>query len=204
MSHLTSSAIQPGFSDPVLDSQAVFRLVLDAMAKPGTMHSVSDFLVDVPLGLHPATAACLLCLADYETPVFLPQWLQNSEVKAFLAFHTGAPVTNRPDEAAFAVVEGDSHESRLFDFATGDDRYPDRSATLLVQCALLEGGERVHLEGPGIKTRKTIAPSDLRHDFWPEVDANHALYPCGVDLILCSGDRLMALPRSTRIIREAC
>lgn len=202
MLHLASSTIEPGFVDPVLDSQAVFRLVLDAMAKPGTVHSVSDFLTDIPLGLHRATAACLLCLADYETPVFLPQWLQNSAVKGFLAFHTGAPVTDKPEEAAFAVVEGDSHESRLSDFAPGDDRYPDRSATLLVQCALLEGGERILVEGPGIKTRKTIAPSDLRHDFWLEVDANHALYPRGVDLILCSGDRLMALPRSTRIIRE--
>lgn len=202
MTHFTANALEPGFADPVLDSQAVFRLILDAVAKPGITHSISDFLTDIPLGLHPATAACLLCLADYETPVFLPQWLQNSAVKRFLAFHTGAPVTEKPEEAAFAVVEGDSHECRLSDFALGDDRYPDRSTTVLVQCALLTGGERVSLEGPGIKTCMTIAPSDLRNDFWTDVEANHAYYPRGVDLILTSGDRLIGLPRSTRIIRE--
>ena len=32
----------------------------------------------------------------------------------------------------------------------------------------LVGGEPICLEGPGIKTRKTIAPSDLRQDFWTD------------------------------------
>lgn len=201
MQNTVSGAIESGFADPILDSQAVFRLVLDAMAKPGTVYSVCDFVTDVPLGLHPATAACLLCLADYETPVFLPQWLRDGAVPRFLSFHTGASVTADPAEATFAVIDGDSEECRLAHFNTGDDRYPDRAATVIVQCALLDGGEQVGLEGPGIKMRNRIAPSELHHAFWQEVAENNALFPRGVDLIFCAGDRFFGLPRSSRIHR---
>lgn len=201
MSFVPAGVLETGFADPVLDSQAIFRLILDALAKPGTIHSVCDFVTEAPLGLQPATAACLLCLADYETPIFLPEWLRGGTAQRFLAFYTGARVTDEPLRASLAVIEGDSHECRLSHFDQGDDRYPDRSATLLVQCAHLNDGPPITLEGPGIKTTTTIAPSGLHDDFWQDVEANHALYPCGVDLIFCSGDRLMGLPRSSRIIR---
>lgn len=203
MTQVLTSAIESGFSDPVLDSQAVFRLILEAMSRPGSAHSVSDYVVEVPLGLQPATAACLLSLVDYETPVFLPQWLRDGVIPRFLAFHTGAFVTGNSSEAIFAVIDSDSQECRLSDFSTGDDRYPDRSATIIVQCALLDGGPVIGLEGPGIKTRTYIAPSELHDHFWSDVEANNAIFPRGVDLIFCAGDRLLAVPRSTRIIRES-
>jgi alpha-D-ribose 1-methylphosphonate 5-triphosphate synthase subunit PhnH len=202
MSQPVSGTLESGFVDPVLDSQSVFRLVLDAMARPGMVQSVGDFISEVPLGLQPATAACLLSLADYETPIFLPQWLREGAVPRFLAFHTGASVTDNPAEAVFAVIDGDSQECALSSFSTGDDRYPDKSTTVLVQCALLNDGEVVSLEGPGIKTRSRIAPSELHPEFWNEAIANHGLFPRGVDLIFCAGEKLVATPRSSRIIRE--
>jgi alpha-D-ribose 1-methylphosphonate 5-triphosphate synthase subunit PhnH len=202
MSQAVSAPLESGFADPVLDSQSVFRVVLDAVARPGMVQSVGEFISEVPLGLQPATAACLLSLADYETPIFLPRWLRDGAVPRFLAFHTGATVTDNPADAIFAVMDGDSQECTLGSFSTGDDRYPDRSTTVLVQCALLDDGEVVNLEGPGIKTRSQIAPSELHAEFWNEVITNHGLFPRGVDLIFCAGEKLIAVPRSSRIIRE--
>ena len=38
--------------------------------------------------------------------------------------------------------------------------------------------------------------------FWTEWTANHALFPCGVDILFTSGDQLCGLPRSIAV--EAC
>ncbi|MBP6766474.1 MAG: phosphonate C-P lyase system protein PhnH [Reyranella sp.] len=39
----------------------------------------------------------------------------------------------------------------------------------------------------------------LGDGFWPAWTANHALFPCGVDLVFASGSRLIALPRSVAV-----
>jgi alpha-D-ribose 1-methylphosphonate 5-triphosphate synthase subunit PhnH len=39
----------------------------------------------------------------------------------------------------------------------------------------------------------------LPGDFVARWAANHALFPRGVDLVLCAGERLAALPRSVAI-----
>jgi alpha-D-ribose 1-methylphosphonate 5-triphosphate synthase subunit PhnH len=36
-------------------------------------------------------------------------------------------------------------------------------------------------------------------EFWDAARANAARFPRGVDLLLCAGDRLAALPRTTRV-----
>ena len=49
-------------------------------------------------------------------------------------------------------------------FAQGTAEYPDRSSTLIVQVASLEGGPKLVLKGPGIKDAVTISPHPLPAD----------------------------------------
>jgi alpha-D-ribose 1-methylphosphonate 5-triphosphate synthase subunit PhnH len=44
-----------------------------------------------------------------------------------------------------------------------------------------------------------LAAEGLPDDFADLWRANRRLFPCGVDLILCAGDHLAALPRSVTI-----
>ena len=190
-----------GFSDPVHQSQAAFRALLAALSEPGTIQ-VLPGAVAAPEGLCAAAATALLTLADYETPLWLPPALRDGAAGAWLRFHCGASLADVPAEASFAVVGGDDTAPALADFAPGTDLFPDRSATVIVQCAALEGGESVLLFGPGIETRREIAPRGLRPGFWAEVTANAALYPLGIDIILASGEAVIGLPRST-LVTEA-
>jgi alpha-D-ribose 1-methylphosphonate 5-triphosphate synthase subunit PhnH len=191
--------IGPGFSDPVFQSQGAFRALLAALSEPGLACDLGNAIVP-PAGLEPATAVALLTLADYETPIWLPAALRDGPAGAWLRFHCGAALVDDPARAAFAVIDGAVAEPKLAAFNAGDDQFPDRSTTVLVQCAGFEGGEAVTLEGPGIAGRRTVAPAGLRQGFWAEVAYNAALYPLGIDLLLVHGAQVLGLPRSTQIV----
>jgi len=191
--------IGAGFSDPVFQSQGAFRALLAALSEPGLACDLGDAIVP-PAGLEAATAVALLTLADYETPIWLPAALRDGPASAWLRFHCGAALVDDPARAAFAVIDGAATEPKLAAFNAGDDQFPDRSTTVLVQCAGLEGGEAVTLEGPGIDGRRSIAPNGLRPGFWAEVEDNAAVYPLGVDLLLVHSTQVLGLPRSTQIV----
>ena len=194
----TDTLIGAGFSDPVFQSQASFRALLAALSEPGTRQTIDAGIVP-PAGLHAATATALLTLADYETPIWLPSALRDGPAGAWLRFHCGAALVEEPRRAAFAVIDGAAPAPRLTDFDPGNDQFPDRSTTIIVQCAAFHGGEAVTLSGPGIATRREIAPAGLRPGFWAEVAASNAAYPLGVDLLLAHADGVIGLPRSTQI-----
>ncbi len=196
---MDGAALGQAFQDPVLESQAVFRAVLQALSEPGTVHALEQPL-QPPAGLHPSTARLLLALADFETPVWLAPELAG-DCARWVAFHTGAPAAKSPGDARFAVVNAGDAAAPLALFDPGEERYPDKSATLFIQVAALDGGDSVALSGPGIPDSRTIAPAGLGAEFWRQAAANQRRYPLGVDMLLVSGDRLLGLPRSTAIAR---
>ena len=181
----------PGFADPVGDSQACFRIVLDAMARPGTIHTVGS-PAGPPAPLGRATAAVLLTLADFDTPLWLDPAM--ADAAPWVAFHCGAPGAAL-DRAAFAVGLG------AIDFdavAAGTDDGPEDGATVVLQVDGLGSGAAFTLEGPGLEAA-TVFRASLPLGFAGMWAANHARFPRGFDVILCAGDRLAALPRSLRL-----
>jgi alpha-D-ribose 1-methylphosphonate 5-triphosphate synthase subunit PhnH len=76
---------------------------------------------------------------------------------------------------------------------------PESSATCLVQVNALEtlGGWR--LRGPGIERTEQLAVRGLDAAFVAQWTTNHASFPCGVDLLLCAGECVAGLPRTTVI-----
>lgn len=190
--------IAPGFSEPVFQSQAAFRALLAALSEPGTLQRVAAEITP-PEGLATATATALLALADYETPVWLPEALRNGAAGAWLRFHCGVALVDDPAKAVFAVLDGAAGEPKLSAFNLGTDQFPDRSTTVIVQIAALDGGAGLTLSGPGIPGTRSIAPQGLRPGFTDELRENGAIYPLGVDVVLAHGDGMIGLPRSTQI-----
>ncbi len=182
----------PGFADPVADSQACFRAVLDAMARPGWVQAVST-PHDPPPGLDRSTAAVLLTLVDAETPLWLDDAAEPAS--AWVRFHCGAPPA-APDAADFGLALG---PVSFAPFAAGTDDAPERGATLILQVEALGRGMPLRLSGPGLAAAAGLAVAGLPDGFFAEWAANHALFPRGIDIILCAGDRLAALPRTVRI-----
>ena len=190
------TVLAPGFSDPGHDAQRLFRAVLDAFAHPGRIMSPPD----PPAGpgtISPATAAYLLTLVDRDTPLWLAPEFERPAVRDFVRFHTGAPIVARRDEAVFAVLAHDT--ASLDGFAIGTDPYPDRSATVVIEVPVLGAGAARRWRGPGIDGQAVVAVGGLGADFWQAWADNHALFPCGVDVVFAAGSQLLALPRSIAV-----
>jgi alpha-D-ribose 1-methylphosphonate 5-triphosphate synthase subunit PhnH len=195
---LKTEALTGGFAEPVFHAQSVFKLMMDAMARPGTIQVVSPHAAPpAPLGI--AAGAIALTLCDHDTPVWLSAGLVKSTVPQWLGFHSGAPVTPEKAEARFAFVESGASLSSFGLFAAGTQEYPDRSTTLVIELADLEGGRGLALMGPGIKSVTDVAPLGLPDAFLRLWTENRALFPRGIDIVFTSGNRFLCLPRTTKI-----
>lgn len=207
------STLTPGFADPVHDTQAVFRTLLDVLSRPGKPGTIDNVLpaarreanANEAARDHPvpharadlAAFAALLALCDYSTPVWLSQ--PDAVLGSALRFHTGAPLVDETHEAAFAYVHDASTLPSLDSFALGDPETPEQSVTLLIRVDSLTGGTPVVLRGPGIEHTQTISPAGLPERFWHERAELAPLFPCGIDCYLVCGDTLIGLPRTTRV-----
>ena len=109
----------------------------------------------------------------------------------------------------------------------GSDEAPQGGSTLIVEVPALEATAplsqpsgprcdlqtvfqsdwrsslRLSLRGPGIETAQRLSVGGLSADFWRARIAAQADFPRGVDLLLCCGERIAAVPRSTCIELEA-
>lgn len=193
-----TTLLDGGFTAPVFQSQAAFRLVMDAMAQPGCIVDLGH-AVQAPTPLEPAAAAYLATLADYDTPV----WFEDSDADtaaSWLTFNTGAAITEDPSTASFAVLSKNSPVSGWPKFPMGSLPYPDRSATLLLPVESLRDGALLTIRGPGIETVATIASRGLPDGFTETMAINATRFPLGFDLLMTCGSELLALPRTTRLV----
>ena len=135
----------------------------------------------------------MLTLADAETPL----WLDDPAAAAqdWIAFHCGCTLVPR-ERAQFAVA---LDRVALDGLSAGAHEEPERSATLILQVDALGEGAEHRLSGPGLAAPSRLMVRGLPDDFVREWAANCRLFPRGIDVILCAGDRLAALPRTVRI-----
>lgn len=187
-----------GFTDLAVESAAAFRVIMNAMARPGRIQALEPH-IEAPAPLGAAAAAVALTLCDFQTPVYLAPSFKVAAVERYLRFHTGAAIVVQPDAAAFAFMTADTALADLPQLAAGTHEYPDRSATAVIQVAGLTASGPVDLDGPGIKGSLSIGAEGLDFAVWQILAANHAQFPLGFDVIFVSHNAVAGLPRSTAI-----
>ena len=182
-------AFQGGFAAPATDAAHAFRGLMEAMARPGTIHTVSR--AAPPEGLSLAAGVAILTLCDPETSVHLAGGADIQAVREWVTFHTGAPLT---DAAQCDFALGTWADLLPIDrFKIGTAEYPDRSATLIVEMEHLSQNGAT-LTGPGIQDTAQLSLPETA-----AFQANHRLFPLGRDFIFTCGVQLCALPRSTEV-----
>lgn len=191
------SQIVKGLDSSVHEAQQIFRLLMDAMAKPGLVVEVPS---DVQFGeVSAAVTQLLLTLSDNSTPCFLSQrYLNDDHFVENFRFHCAAPITQTRELADFALISGE--EATTFcGFAMGEGSYPDKSASIIIEVDSLESGIECLLTGPGIQTSSSANIKGLSDELLMALISGRGTFPQGVDLYLSSGHQIMAIPRTTRI-----
>jgi alpha-D-ribose 1-methylphosphonate 5-triphosphate synthase subunit PhnH len=199
---MTSVAELPaGFADKVLSAQSTFRSVMNAMARPGSIQRIAS-TAGTPAAMMRGTAAIALTLFDHDTPVWLDGRMSaTADVAKWLKFHTSAPVVTDSSIASFALVGDPENLPALDRFAFGSNEYPDRSTTLILQVESLRHGPVVELQGPGIDGMAELRASLQPRDLFERLAINTTLFPRGIDVVLVHDDSIVAIPRTTRLVR---
>lgn len=191
--------MQPGFDDPVLDSQVVFRRALQALSMPGRLVDLPN-LATVPKPGHSASAMLLLALLDSDCALWLSPSLAGSDAQAWLRFHTGCRFVREPAQASFLWLCAGDRWPLLSEMQAGSDEYPDQSATCIMETSSLQMGadhQAWSLSGPGVTTLSGLTAKGLPADFAAQWANNHAAFPRGVDVFLTAATQVLGVPRST-------
>jgi alpha-D-ribose 1-methylphosphonate 5-triphosphate synthase subunit PhnH len=164
-------------------SNATFDALMWALARPGLVQ---------PLPF-PGLFALAESLLDRECTFFCSDERLGTAIAA-----TGAqavPLVRA--EYVFTALDDDRDVSALAGLLHGNLLYPDASATIFAP-ASIGSGTRLRLSGPGVNGTIDLSIGGVTPSFWT-LRAEAARYPLGWDLYLADGDRLVGIPRSTKI-----
>lgn len=197
-----ATALEPAF-DKVFDTQRVYRLMLDAIARPGKILTLQRLDVYPPHCMTGFAAGLAFTLLDAETGfAVLPA---NGHWQDYVALNTGArPVA--AERAEFLLVDGKEYAPQILSLNRGSLPSPEGGATLFVMVGNIAadgGGVRLTLTGPGIKGRAAITIDGLNIANLDNIVALNQEYPLGVDTFFTDPHgNLAALPRSTTVSWE--
>ncbi|MDT8371859.1 MAG: phosphonate C-P lyase system protein PhnH [Gammaproteobacteria bacterium] len=174
------------------NQQANFRLLLDAMARPGQCHSL---VVTPEKG--PAVLALLATLLDAEVSLADPDELLHKDDWPMLQVQSA-----HAKQADYVLCDG--RFAPNFTPKSGTLPSPDLSATLILVVAAIgdchsEENTSLQLTGPGIANSNTVLIKGLENQ-WLEMRKDWVCdFPLGVDLILVDEKQMVALPRTTKV-----
>ncbi|MGE4273487.1 MAG: phosphonate C-P lyase system protein PhnH [Desulfitobacterium sp.] len=200
--------------DFVHDIQAVYRETIDAMARPGSLHSIQEQAekVEIACGCLKATVLLALMLLDTEVR-FKVVSEQEAELTKILNQLTYAKAT-AAEAAQFILITVDAEaaevEQALQAAYVGSLLNPHHSATVIFEVKGLStepttdgaGEQGLILSGPGIQRESFICVRTPLN--WIELRAQkNKEYPLGIDFIFVDPDhRMFALPRTTKIQKQ--
>lgn len=179
--------------DPVHDTRSCYRSLVDAMCRPGTVHSAAR---------NPADYAVLATLVDAETSLYTTDTRIADALKS----------EGRFVEAAFSnarVIHSLGSTGGLVREASrGTLKEPSRSATVVYRVETVSEsrpessrGTTIRLTGPGVPDERTAFVGLPTAELHAIADAQ-SQYPCGIDVIVTTDNRIAALPRSVDIAIE--
>ena len=195
-----------GFVDPVLGSQEAFREILNAMAYPGKIVTLSGAAM-VPHGVHGAAWIVLLTLVD-ETVRLWTDLPEDHEAHRALHFLTRVQIVHDTADVDFVLITDPMALSEPYAFRIGSELDPQLGATLILQqsclteCADSARNESLILSGPGIPHIRRLWAEGCPPSFWDWRVNLERLYPRGVDLLLTHRSSFVAIPRSVLVQRR--
>jgi len=210
---MTSSPVLTGSRfDKIADTQKIFRIMLDAMARPGKIYQLPPvgWLLSnnsSKFASFETLSGVLATLIDHEVTFCL---LGNDDsamnLTPILSAATGSRSVTR-DKADYVATLEAPETSLLSQLNPGSLLYPNIATTLISRVENLaneaegEGnGTLLALNGPGAEPNQKLWVAGTNATFFNTLSSINAGYPTGLDIIWATpSGKLVGLPRSTRI-----
>jgi alpha-D-ribose 1-methylphosphonate 5-triphosphate synthase subunit PhnH len=179
-----------------LASQAVFRVLLDSLARPGRILRLPAELDDAP-GVGPGVVPLALAVIDSTVAVVgSPSW------QARICRATGAVAADVAD-ASLVAIYGAADAATISRLRRGSAAEPEAAAKVGLACRALTdaGGGEVTLEltGPGVPGKTRLGVAGVSAAAFDALRAANQHFPAGVDVWLVDEHGQVAgLPRSSR------
>jgi phosphonate C-P lyase system protein PhnH len=149
--------------DEVFDSQRTFRVLLEAMSRPGRVCALPrPAYRGAPRGLVPPALTVLKTLCDHRVSFAVVGAPAGQEWVRYLAVNTGAR-PGQAGEADYALFDGAAWDDGFSLLKRGLPEFPERSATALFSVQQLQGGDGPSPPG-GVLLR--MAGSPFRPGAW--------------------------------------
>lgn len=195
---MSTVEITAGLNNPGHQSQQIFRQVLKVMSEPGLVEQLPE-LESLP----PLDNACyglILSLLDQSTPLLLSAEFNQPSVRQNLSFHTGVPFTDVAAEAAFVLAFAGEIDS-LTAYNKGSAEYPETGASLILRVNGINNGcgTTMTLSGPGIPGQRLLQLDGISDTLCQYLTERPDEFPSGIDLLICCGNQLVCIPRSTQV-----
>lgn len=186
--------------DPMA-SQAVFRCLLNALSRPGSVHKLPT--ADAPV---PGPAASLgalivpLGLADVDTTVAV---VDDEAAAEEVCRATGAAAAPA-DSADLVALRQPVEAATISRLTRGSALAPEGGAKVGIDCTCLHagraGGVTLTLSGPGVPHSKLLGVDGLTAETLGAVAHAQADRPAGIDVwLIDERGQVAGLPRSCRI-----
>jgi len=199
---MSTGTLISGFENPVLDSLRNFRQLSDVLARPGKVAELPKLIG--PQGIYKTSFSILLTLLDTKSSVYLSEEYRVDSVMKNLAFHCNCSYDVSANKADFALVNG-ANPIDVNQFNAGCARDPHQSTSLVIEIdAIAVSEEEVFdtkfvLSGPGIQSQQTVSLKGLHASFVDYLTHRTHAFPTGLDMFFMTGDKVMAIPRTTHV-----
>ena len=181
-------------------SLAVFRVVLDVVARPGRILALPN---GVAKGAPPAVVP-VLALADLDVAVATLESDGDTAWATRLRSVTGCRLAS-PDDADMVVALRPPTADDVRSLRTGSAHAPEHGPRLFVACASLAAGRSdvgttIRLHGPGASNGRTLTVGGVGREVFDALATANRSFPAGIDSWFVAPDgRIAGIPRSSRI-----
>lgn len=205
----------------IYDSQKIFRVLLDSLARPGKINRLPQISLAAPGGVNPYVLAIFRTFLDQQVSlaVLADQDSLRKAVEDYLVLNTGCFTADITLADFICCLNGDSHGAVLR-LKRGSSECPEASATILYQVESMSGTGReigrlgdlenrahgesrivgLRLSGPGILDERELWLQGFGLEEVENLIATRAAFPLGVDaLIVDRPGKIVGLPRTTKI-----
>ena len=195
--------ISAGFAKTHEASQGIFRQVLRSMSRPGLIVDINPPVSASLCTKASAAGSILLALMDSDSSLNISKNLQSSAWPKFLKFHTGCILSETYAGSNFIWINDLKNLPSLHECDLGSETFPESCTTLLLDVQAFQvtqsGTDSTSWTGPGISETISVDIAGVGASFWEERRLIRDVYPRGIDVIFCSANQIVSLPRSTRI-----